>query len=191
MLTVRGKARIPLSVLSSRFFTGSPFTHRGVCVLVLGFFKSRGDHTAPGRQPLSSNPLSDVMTLSNLDHLLKHVPEQSAPRCVKNPTPLPNHRPAAGWLLTARRQGQGHSTAQRETHTHTVTPHHHPPPHTHTDTLRDQSKKTPSHRNLRGRVRGQGDREEWKEEEWEGKQETVQELRESESNLTILTQILN
>ena len=81
--------------------------------------KSKGDHTAPGRQPLSSNPLSDVMTLSNLDHLLKHVPEQSAPCCVKNPTPLPNHRPAAGWLLAARRQGQGHRSqlsAEGDTH---------------------------------------------------------------------------
>lgn len=107
---------------SPRFLTRSAFTHRGVCIFVLGLgFKSRGDHTAPGRQPLSSNPLPNVMTLSNLDHLLKHVPKQSAPRCVKNPTPLPNHRPAAGWLLAARRQGQGHSTAQRETHTHTHT----------------------------------------------------------------------
>lgn len=111
--------------------------------------KGRGDHTAPGRQPLSSNPLSDVMTLSNLDHLLKHVPEQSAPRCVKSPTPLPNHRPAAGWLLAARRQGQGHSSALRETHTHACSHTH-----THTETLRDGSKKTPSHRNLRGRVGG-------------------------------------
>lgn len=133
-----------LSVLSPRFLTRSAFAHGGVCIFVLGLgFKSRGDHTAPGRQPLSSNPLPNVMTLSNLDHLLKHVPKQSAPRCVKNPTPLPNHRPAAGWLLAARRQGQGHSIAQRETHTHaqSVTPL--PPPHTHTDTLRDESKKTP------------------------------------------------
>lgn len=139
------EARIRLlSVLSPRFLTRSAFAHGGVCIFVLGLgFKSRGDHTAPGRQPLSSNPLPNVMTLSNLDHLLKHVPKQSAPRCVKNPTPLPNHRPAAGWLLAARRQGQGHSIAQRETHTHaqSVTPL--PPPHTHTDTLRDESKKTP------------------------------------------------
>lgn len=91
---------------------------------ILGL-ESEGDHTAPGRQPLSSNPLSTVMTLSNLDHLLKHVPEQSAPHCVKNPTPLPNHRAAAGWLLAARRQGQGQSPAERErergrdTHTNT------------------------------------------------------------------------
>lgn len=112
------------------------------------------DHTAPGRQPLSSNPLCDVMTLSNLDHLLKHVPEQSAPRSVKNPTPLPNHRPAAGWLLAARRQGQGHSSAPRETHTHVVTHIHI----MHTETLRGGSKKTPSHRNMRGRVGGR-DRE--------------------------------
>lgn len=77
-----------------------------------------GDHTAPGGQPLSSNPLAEVMTLSNLDHLLKHVLEQSALRCVKNPTPLPNHRSAAGWLLAARRQGQGRSSALRgDTHT--------------------------------------------------------------------------
>lgn len=127
--------------------------------------KTRGDHTAPGRQPLSSNPLSDVMTLSNLDHLLKHVPEQSAPRCVKNPTPLPNHRPAAGWLLAARRQGQGHSSALRGD-THTCS---------HIHTLRDGSKKPPSHRNLRGRVGGRD-----RESERSGKRRNGREERERE-----------
>lgn len=168
-----------LSVLSPRFLTRSAFAHGGICIFVLGLgFKSRGDHTAPGRQPLSSNPLPNVMTLSNLDHLLKHVPKQSAPRCVKNPTPLPNHRPAAGWLLAARRQGQGHSTAQRETHTHTHSRSHHCLHPTLTQTLYEmRARKTPSHRNLRGRV-GRG---EWVEEEGEGsKQERAREGREGE-----------
>lgn len=47
--------------------------------------KGSGDHTAPGGQPLSSNPLADVMTLSNLDHLLKHVLKQSALRLCQAP----------------------------------------------------------------------------------------------------------
>lgn len=96
-----------------------------------------GDHTAPGRQPLSSNPLSDVMTLSNLDHLLKHVPGAvNAAALVSRPPPpcllaLPNHEPAAGWLLAARRQGQGHSLAvEGDTHART-------------ETLQDGSEKTP------------------------------------------------
>lgn len=121
-----------------------------------------GDHTAPGRQPLSSNPLPDVMTLSNLDHLLKHVPEQSAPCCVKKPR-SPAQSQTGCWVAPcfARRLGQGH----RETHTH--------------KTLRDWSKKTPSHRNLRGRdggrdsesersgKRGNGRREKALEREWQ------------------------
>lgn len=59
-------------------------------------------------------------------------------------------------------------------HLHAVT-------HMHTETQRKGSKKTPSHRNLRGRVGGRNrESEEWKEKEWEGK-EREQECRERET----------
>lgn len=130
------------------------------------------DHTAPGRQPLSSNPLSDVMTLSNLDHLLKHVPGAvSAAALVSRAPPLPlllalpNHEPAAGWLLAARRQGQGHSSAaERETHTHARTQAR-----THRNSTRRERENPPSHRNLRGRSRRKGQRERESERSGEGR----------------------
>lgn len=122
----------PLCVFLYQISLRSPrgFYLLGVGVVGGGGVVGAGDHTAPGRQPLSSNPLSDVMTLSNLDHLLKHVPGAvSAAALVSRAPPppslpacllaLPNHEPAAGWLLAARRQGQGHGlAAEGDTRTH-------------------------------------------------------------------------
>lgn len=121
-----------------------------------------GDHTAPGRQPLSSNPLSDVMTLSNLDHLLKHVPGAvsvaalvSRPPSSSSSPPSQPARPAqsrAGCWVAPRCQEAGTRTqfggGGRHTHARTEN-----------SPRREREKTPPSHRNPRGRRRRKGESE--------------------------------
>lgn len=72
-------------------------------------------------QPLSSNPLSDVMTLSNLDHLLKHVPgsqvespgaaSRTSPSAPPAPAPLSAAQSQAGcWVAPLRPGGRDKDT---------------------------------------------------------------------------------
>lgn len=113
-----------------------------------------GDHTAPGRQPLSSNPLSDVMTLSNLDHLLKHVPRAVNAAALVSRAPLPACSPCpitsrllGGSLLPG---GRDKDAARRRRETHART---------HRNSPRRERENPPSHRNLRGRSKRKAERE--------------------------------
>ncbi len=73
-----------------------------------------GDHTAPGRQPSSSNPFSNVMTHTNPNNLLKHVLQHSAQWCVKANYPVQSERVLGGSSQAGGRdKGHKGNTSQR------------------------------------------------------------------------------
>lgn len=143
-----------------------PVAHRGAGALVLGVLSWRVTGTTQLLEDNLSPLILSPMWWHSLTSTICWNTSRSSRRCccVKNPAPLPNHRSAAGWLLAARRQGQGHGSALRGD-TQAGTRSH---ANTHAraracmrnrtqtcgETPRDGSKKTPSHRNLRGRVGG-------------------------------------
>lgn len=128
---VRGKARIPLWVFSLCFFTGSPFAHRGVCVLVLG---SRVRGTTQLLEDNLSPLILSPMWWHSLTSTICWNTSRSSQHCAVSRTPLPcpiTDRLLGGSLLPG---GRDKDTAQRrETHTHTQSHSH---THTHTHSTR-------------------------------------------------------
>lgn len=82
----------------------SLFTPQSVC----------GDHTAPGRQPSSSNPLSNVMTHTN-PTICWNTSSSTQHSGASRQTTQSNQRGCTGWLFPGWRKGQGHkgNTSQR------------------------------------------------------------------------------